>query len=92
MGKNNIIELISNKTGFSKKDSRLFLNTFLGIIGNELSLGENVALADFGKFTVKQIAERQGVNPQTGEKMMIPQHKKVHFSPYENIMLYSTKF
>lgn len=40
-----------------------------------------LSLTDFGVFEIKTCAARNGVNPKTQEKIVIPEHKKVKFSP-----------
>ena len=45
-----------------------------------IGAGDKVAIAGFGAFEVKAIAERQGRNPATGETITIAATKKVTFS------------
>jgi DNA-binding protein HU-beta len=40
-----------------------------------------VNVSHFGTFRLKAVAERQGVNPQTREPIVIPAHQRVTFSP-----------
>jgi len=49
------------------------------VLAATLDAGESFSVRDFGTFSVVDVKERQGVNPQTGEKMTIPAHKKVKF-------------
>jgi len=44
-----------------------------------LSKGEDVAIAGFGSFTIRDRKERQGRNPATGETMTIKASKAVGF-------------
>lgn len=48
-------------------------------IQKALEAGDKVNIIGFGSFTVTEVADRQGKNPQTGEAMTIPAHKKVKF-------------
>lgn len=46
---------------------------------------ESVSVVGFGKFEAKEVAARQGRNPQTGETVTIPAHHKVSFKPSTNL-------
>jgi len=77
--KNNIVSEISNKVGFTKKDSVEIVETLLEIIKRTLESGEDVLISGFGKFCVKHKSERKGRNPATGEPMMLKARKVVTF-------------
>ena len=47
--------------------------------------GEEISLASFGKFKVKDTAPRQGRNPATGETMEIAASRKLGFSPAKQV-------
>lgn len=40
-----------------------------------------LSITDFGVFEIKTCASRNGVNPKTQEKIVIPERKKIKFSP-----------
>lgn len=40
---------------------------------------------------MKQVAERQGFNPQTGEKITIEAREKIVFKASENMSIFSRK-
>ncbi len=77
MNKTITIEKISEVTGFSKKDSEVFLNGFIKVVTDGLISGEEINITGFLKFEVKDTAERQGRNPATNESITIPAGKKV---------------
>jgi len=77
--KNNIVTEISNKIGFTKKDSVDIIEKLLEIIKKTLEDGEDVLISGFGKFCVKKKGERKGRNPATGEPMMLKARKVVTF-------------
>ena len=77
--KANIIEEISKRNGFSRKKSSETLEILIEIIKNTLGSGEDVLISGFGKFCVKEKAERRGRNPATGEDMMLTPKKVVTF-------------
>jgi len=51
-----IIEEISNKDGFTKKNSIEIVETLLDIIKSTLESGDDVLISGFGKFCVKDKA------------------------------------
>jgi len=77
--KNDIIEEIRTKNGFSRNKSIETVETLLGIINQTLISGEDVMISGFGKFCVKEKAERRGRNPATGGDIMLPPRKVVTF-------------
>ena len=77
--KSQIIEEISNKSGFTRKKSTDAVETLLEIIKATLASGDDVLISGFGKFCVKEKNERKGRNPATGEAMMLAPRKVVTF-------------
>jgi len=73
------IESIQNQTGFPRNKSSEIVETLLEIIKSTLASGEDVLISGFGKFSVKEKAERKGRNPATGEDMMLEPRKVVTF-------------
>jgi DNA-binding protein HU-beta len=64
----------------SQKDVKLVIDAALDVITNTLANGEKVTLTGFGTFEVRDRQEREGVNPQTREKITIPATKTPGFS------------
>ena len=54
-------------------------------ITKTLSKGEDVVLTGFGKFKVSQRKERQGINPQTKERIKIAARKSPVFKPGQSL-------
>ena len=72
MNKTELITEVSEKTGFTKKDSeRAVIATFDSIM-NAVEAGEKVQLVGFGSFDAKMRAARTGRNPKTKEEINIP--------------------
>lgn len=63
------------------KEAKEMVDAILDSMTEELADGGEVILRGFGHFTVRKRAERTGRNPRTGEKLVIPAHNAVHFSP-----------
>lgn len=69
--KSGLIDKVAERAELSKKDAGEAVDAVLWAIEGELSLGEDVNITGFGKFSVSERAARTGVNPRTGEKMQI---------------------
>ncbi|MDR2760475.1 MAG: HU family DNA-binding protein [Rickettsiales bacterium] len=80
MYKNDIVKAVADKTGFTQKDTVLFVDNFLGVVRGSLLKGEKVTLIGFGTFDVVNTKEKMGRNPQTGKELKIPASKKVKFT------------
>lgn len=79
--KQDLINAVAEKTGFSKKESTTVLNTVLNEIESILVSGDKLQLIGFGNFEVRQRSARKGRNPQTGEEIAIPASKVPAFKP-----------
>jgi len=74
-----VAESIQNRIGFPRKKSVDLLETLLEIIKKSLETGDDILISGFGKFCVKNKAERKGRNPATGDDLMLPPRKVVSF-------------
>lgn len=72
MNKSELITVISEKAGLSKKDSERVVNVTFDTIKETVEAGEKVQLAGFGIFDVKTRDARVGRNPKTKEEIQIP--------------------
>ncbi len=81
MNKSELIELVAEKAGMSKKDSEKAVKAVLESITEGLVKGDKVQLVGFGTFEVRNRKEREGRNPATGEKIMIKALKVPAFKP-----------
>jgi DNA-binding protein HU-beta len=64
----------------SKKAAADAVDTILNGIQDSLVGGDDVNFTGFGKFSVADRGARQGVNPQTGERIQIAASKVPKFS------------
>jgi|AntAceMinimDraft_16_1070373.scaffolds.fasta_scaffold02821_2 DNA-binding protein HU-beta len=71
MTKQQLVEILADKSGLSKSVSAEFLNTLLDEIGKTLAKGDEVVLTGFGKFLASKRKARMGRNPQTGASIKI---------------------
>ena len=80
MTKAEFTDRVAAKSGLSKRDATKAVDAFLDSITEALRGGEQVSFTGFGKFTVAERGARQGVNPQTGERIEIAASKVPRFS------------
>lgn len=66
--------------GLNKGDGRKAVHAVFAEIASAIAAGDEVAVGGFGKFAMKQTAERDGRNPSTGEAIKIAAGKKATFS------------
>ena len=75
MTKDEMIALMAQQTGISKKQAAEALQAYMTGITGSLKKGKKVSFAGFGTFSVSKRKARIGRNPQTGVPMNIPATK-----------------
>ena len=83
MNKAELIESVQNSLGgdTSKKAATDAVQAVLDAIASGVRAGGPVQIIGFGTFKISERAERDGINPKTGEKIRIKASKSVRFSP-----------
>ena len=81
MTKADIVANIAGKTGIAKKEAIELVDILFNVMKETLESGEELKIAGFGKFEVKEKADRRGRNPQTGEEITIEARKFLTFKP-----------
>jgi nucleoid DNA-binding protein len=67
--------------GMSYTDAQKIVDLILDTIKQRLVKGEKVVISGFGCFRVAARKRRRGVNPRTGDSIVIPARKAVTFRP-----------
>ena len=80
MNKTELIEEIAQRIDSSKAEAQKYMESFEEVVAEALRGGEEIQITGFGKFYVRQQKAREGVNPQTKQKMHIPASKVPAFS------------
>jgi len=80
MQKTDFIKAVAERAKVSQRETKQIIDAALDVITEALARGEKVTLTGFGTFEVRTRQERDGVNPQTGEKIRIPATKTPGFS------------
>ncbi len=81
MTKADLVEKICLKTGFTKKESAEIVESVFDFVKSTLESGENIKIAGFGNFEIKEKATRRGRNPQTGQALDISARRVLMFKP-----------
>lgn len=79
MNKNDFIDIVAEKSGLTKKDSKAALDAVLETITETLSKGDSVSFIGFGTFTTSTRAERTAIIPATGAEVKVPATKVAKF-------------
>lgn len=85
MTKADIVEVVHNRTGFSKKESSEAVELILDILKDVLEQGEKIKLSGFGNFVIRNKEVRKGRNPKTGEEMEISARSVLTFKPSQKL-------
>jgi nucleoid DNA-binding protein len=82
MNKNDISKRVhETHGGISYAESQKIVDFILETIKDRLVKGEKVLISGFGCFTVMKRREKRGVNPQTGELIIIAGRNSIKFTP-----------
>jgi DNA-binding protein HU-beta len=71
MNKSELVTVISEKSGFTKKDTELFLAKTIEAIEETVAENEKIQITGFGSFEARARAEHKGHNPSTQEEITI---------------------
>jgi DNA-binding protein HU-beta len=80
MNRKEFVNGMAQKYGISKKQASEELKHVLEYMVDCVSEGFDVSITGYLKVKVKEVAERMGHNPQTGDKVLIPTHNQVRVS------------
>lgn len=75
MTKSELISVIADKGGYSKKDAEKALSVVTSTITESLSNGEKVSIVGFGTFEVRDRAAKESINPATKQPVHCPAKK-----------------
>lgn len=79
MNKKELIDLISDKSGFTKVDSEKAFTAVFETLTELLVNGDSIIIPKFASLGVKLRPARNGRNPSTGKMMEIPASKVISF-------------
>ncbi|MBN2809022.1 MAG: integration host factor subunit alpha [Deltaproteobacteria bacterium] len=79
MTKADMVELVYERIGVSKRESARIVETIFDVVKETLEKGENVKISGFGSFNIQHKKPRRGRNPQTGEEITISARRVLSF-------------
>lgn len=71
MNKTELIAAVAEASGVSKKDAAAVIDATFNTITAAMASGDKVQIIGFGTFETRERAAREGLNPQTKEKVAI---------------------
>ena len=74
------VDKLAEKGKITKKQASEALEMFFPTIGESLVNGDEIAVPGFGKFSIVVKKARTGTNPQTKQKLNIPETKVPKFT------------
>lgn len=77
--KANLAEKLYEQVGFNNQEAKEMVEAFFKEISDCLERGEEVKLAGFGVFNMRNKPERPGRNPKTGQEIPISARRVVTF-------------
>lgn len=78
-GKTELVDMVAEATDGPKAGVKAVIEATIDAIKKLTSGGDTVTLMGFGTFEQKDMAERQGRNPQTGAAITIAAHSRLTF-------------
>lgn len=74
-----LAEAISRNIGFSRAESLIFVEGIINHMSDALVRGENVKIANFGSFLLRDKTPRIGRNPKTLDEVTIAARRVLTF-------------
>lgn len=85
MTKDQMIAIMAESSGITRKQATQALEAFMDNVTNSLKKGTKVSFSGFGTFAISNRKARTGRNPQTGATIDIPASKVPVFRAGKNL-------
>ena len=85
MNTTELVDAVAEANDISKAKAKEVVNSILAAIIDAAKRGEEVAIAGFGRFSIKERPAREGRNPRTGEALNIPASKSLGFKMSKSV-------
>ena len=76
-----LAKTLAQKKNLPQKDAEAFLKTFFDAIIENVTADKMVKIKGLGTFKLIEVLDRESVNINTGERIVIPGHSKLSFTP-----------
>ncbi|MDR1719634.1 MAG: HU family DNA-binding protein [Dysgonamonadaceae bacterium] len=80
-----LISLLTEKAGIKRNEAENFLREFFNIALESITTDRLLRIKNLGTFKLVDVESRESVNINTGERVIIPAHKKLSYSADENL-------
>lgn len=76
-----LVSVISKKHGITQKDAMTFVSVLFDVVSTGLETDRQVKIKGLGTFKVIDVRDRESVNVNTGERIVIDGRSKITFTP-----------
>lgn len=76
-----LARLLADEKGFDKGESDNFVVAFFDVIAEAFKDEEQIKIKGLGTFKATMVKQRESINVNTGERVVIDEHKKISFTP-----------
>lgn len=76
-----IAKALAEKKGLSYEEAEGYVNSFFSLVDDSLIPEKIVKIKGFGTFKLIEVRDRESVDVNTGERMVIDGHSKISFTP-----------
>jgi integration host factor subunit alpha len=88
MTKADLVEIVYEKAGLSKKEAQEIVEDIFDTLKNTLKSGDKIKISGFGNFVLRDKRPRKGRNPQTGDDIEITARRVLTFRPSQILKSY----
>lgn len=88
MTKDQLISILSKKTGIEKDIVDVIVNAFATEVSTQMMNGETVHMRGFGQFGIKRTKQRVGRLIKKKKTIIIPEHDQPYFKVSEVLRKY----
>lgn len=74
------VEQISQRSGYDEDSVRDYLSNMFETVVTQSTKGNSVKIRNFGSFQPRWYKAKKGINPQTGQPLIILPHYHIHFA------------
>lgn len=75
-------DLVARRAKVSSVEAGAYIHQLAKTMAKGLEDGSEIPLYRFGRFHTTHVAEKMGHDPNSGKRLKIPEHTRVHFRPY----------
>ncbi len=81
LGIQDLASVLSQKRGLTKAQAETFVSALFDVVNYGLDTERQVKIKGFGTFKVTNVKDRESINVNTGERVVISGHGKITFTP-----------